>query len=330
MELWHDRGDIPQGLSSVATIGIFDGLHVGHRRVLSRLVECARERSCAAVAVTFDPHPATLHAPQRGVELILPLEDRLHAMAALGVDATWVVPYTWDLAALSPEDFVRSYFVEALGAEAIVIGRDVRFGRDNAGDVETLRELGARFGFSVESVADVCDPERERRYSSTWVRELLSQGRVSEAAAILGRPYRLRGTVVRGFQRGRELGFPTANLDAADVGMVPADGVYAGWLVHSVPGTLAVEQLPAAISVGTNPQFDGVRRTVEAHVLGRSDLDLYDQSVAIDFVERLRPMLKMASVEELLDQMDEDLRECAAILGVPCTGRVAPGSVTAR
>lgn len=330
MQIWRERTEVPAGLTSVATIGIFDGLHQGHRRVLRRVVARAREEGLSAVALTFDPHPAKLHAPDAGLELIMPLPDRLHAMAALGLDATWVVPYTWELAALAPDAFVQQYFVDVLGAKRIVIGRDVRFGRDNAGDLEMLRHLGAGHGIAVEAVEDARERPGERRYSSTWVRELLQEGDVAEAARVLGHPYRLRGTVVRGYQRGRKLGFPTANLAACDIGMVPADGVYAGWLIRSIPDSQAVEQLPSAISVGTNPQFGGVHRTVEAHVLGRYDLNLYDESVAIDFVKRLRPMVKLASVEDLLTQMDDDLRQTAAILGVPPAGRVPPHQVIAR
>ena len=330
MKIWRSIDEVPAGTHSVATIGIFDGVHKGHRFILTHVVERARELGEQAVALTFDPHPATLHTPERGVQLIMPLEDRLNALAAMGIDATLVEHYTWDLAAMSPEDFVKRYFVDALGVRLVVVGADARFGKNNAGDCQTLTRLGKQYGFDVEVIDDINDLTQNRRYSSTWVRAHLAEGDVEGAAAILGHPYRLRGQVVRGFQRGRQLGYPTANLDASQVGMVPADGVYAGWLLAPVPGTSAVMSLPSAISVGTNPQFDGISRTVEAHVLGRADLNLYDQSIAIDFVKRLRPMLKMNSVDELLAQMDDDVRASADVLGVAPSGRVRPQDVTAH
>lgn len=329
MDIWNSLTQVPGGVTSVATIGIFDGVHLGHRRILTRVVERAGVLGVRGVALTFDPHPATLHAPEAGIELIMPLPDRLNALAAVGIDATLVEPYTWELASFRAEDFVRTYFVEALGARVVVVGRDVRFGRDNEGDLETLEELGKRYGFAVDVVDDVHETEADRRYSSTWVRQLLARGDVEAAARVLGHPYRLRGEVVHGFARGRTLGFPTANLRAGEVGMVPADGVYAGWLIVPVEGTGAVAALPSAISVGTNPQFSGTQRTVEAHVLGRSDLNLYGTSVAIDFIKRLRGMVRLDSVEELQVQMDDDLRASADVLGVPPAGRVDPGAVTA-
>ncbi|MBD3689032.1 bifunctional riboflavin kinase/FAD synthetase [Nanchangia anserum] len=330
MDIWKSLTQVPGEMASVATIGIFDGVHLGHRRILTRVVERAEALGVRAIALTFDPHPATLHAPEAGIDLIMPLPDRLNALAALGIDATLVESYTWHLAGMSAEDFVRTYFVEGLGARVVVVGRDARFGRDNEGDLQTLKQLGERYGFAVDVVNDVHETEADRRYSSTWVRQLLARGDVEAAARILGHPYRLRGDVVHGYARGRTLGFPTANLCAGEVGMVPADGVYAGWLIVPVAGTRAVAALPSAISVGTNPQFSGTQRAVEAHVLGRTDLNLYGTSVAIDFVKRLRGMVTLDSVEALQDQMDDDLRASADVLGVPPAGRVDPSAVTAR
>ena len=177
-------------------------------------------------------------------------------------------------------------------------------------------------------VTDIQAPEG-RRWSSSWVRELLAEGDVAGAARVLGHLHRIRGTVEHGFKRGRALGFPTANLHDGIEGVVPADGVYAGWVVRSVPGTESAEFLPAAISVGTNPHFDGIDRTVEAHVLGRSDLNLYGERIAITFVSRIRPMLSFDSLDGLLTQMDEDLRRTAYILGIAVSTRIDPGAVTA-
>ncbi|MDO4888291.1 MAG: bifunctional riboflavin kinase/FAD synthetase [Actinomycetaceae bacterium] len=326
MRVWRSPEDIDLG-RTVVTIGVFDGVHRGHRAVLAETVRQAKRHGLPSVALTFDPHPATVHGAQP-VHLVTTLADRIERLAAAGIDAVYVQQYTLAYARATPRQFVEEQLVGQLGAEAVVVGADVRFGCDNSGDKDTLVELGERFGFDVTLVMDRESP-LGRRWSSTWVRELLAAGDVRGAADVLGRPHRIRGTVVHGFRRGRQLGFPTANLEGENLGEVPADGVYAGWLVRSVPGTKATEHLPAAISVGTNPQFDGTQRTVEAHVLGRADLDLYGEDVAIDFVERLRPMMSFDSVAGLLAQMDEDLRGTAEVLSVPTAGRVDPSAVTA-
>lgn len=321
MKVWTDLTQVPGNQRSVVTIGNFDGMHRGHARVVETCVERARKRGCDAVALTFDPHPRSVHRPDDPMPLIMSLETRLDAMSTTGLDATLVASYDPSLFSLSPEEFVADYLVERLGATEVVVGEDFRFGRGNEGDVQTLQQLGARYGFAVAMVTDV-RAEEGRRWSSSWVRQLLAEGRVAEVADVLGHPYRLVGTVQHGEKRGRTLGFPTANLDAGEGVLAPADGVYAGWLVREVPGhEQAQEFLPAAISVGTNPQFSGKLRTVEAHVLGRDDLDLYGQRVAVVFTKRLRPMMKFDSVDDLLDQMDEDLRQTAASLGVRAATR---------
>lgn len=328
MKIWTDLESIPEGQRSVVTIGNFDGMHNGHRRVVSSCVERARKRGVDAVALTFDPHPTQVHRPELGLELISPLRDRLDAMAASGLDATLVIHYDESVYSLDAEEFVTTFLVDRLGVLEVVVGEDFRFGRGNAGTVDTLRALGRRYDFDVVMVTDIQAPEG-RRWSSSWVRELLAEGDVAGAARVLGHLHRIRGTVEHGFKRGRALGFPTANLHDGIEGVVPADGVYAGWVVRSVPGTESAEFLPAAISVGTNPHFDGIDRTVEAHVLGRSDLNLYGERIAITFVSRIRPMLSFDSLDGLLTQMDEDLRRTAYILGIAVSTRIDPGAVTA-
>lgn len=329
MKIWYELAQVPGDQRSVVTIGNFDGMHNGHRRVVASCVERAARRGAEAVAVTFDPHPTQVHRPELGLELISPLRDRLDAMAASGLDGTLVVHYDASVYSLEPEEFVEEFLVDRLGAIEVVVGQDFRFGRGNSGTVDTLRELGRRYGFDVTMVTDIEAPEG-RRWSSSWVRELLEVGDVAGAARVLGHLHRIRGTVEHGFKRGRELGFPTANLGGGIEGVVPGDGVYAGWLVRAVPGTQSAEFLPAAISVGTNPQFEGVERTVEAHVLGRSDLNLYGERIAVTFVARIRPMMSFDSVEDLLRRMDDDLRQTAYVLGIAVATRVDPATVTAR
>ena len=344
MEVWYGAEQVPTTLSapggpgSVVAIGVFDGVHRGHQAILGRVVERARELAAGgkrplAVAVTFDPHPAQVHRPGQHLPMVASLADRLTLLASTGLDAVLVVHYTLDFADQGAEDFVRTWLEGLLGARAVVVGDDVRFGRGNEGDARTLEQIGAADGLEVEIVRDVLAP-CGRRWSSTWVRQLLEEGDVAGAAEVLGRAHRLRGTVVHGHKRGREIGFPTANLEAATAGVVPPDGVYAGWLVRS-PGSgedqaAGEERLAAAVSIGTNPTFDDVpERVVEAHVLGRTDLDLYGEVVGVELVERLRPMLAFDGLEPLLAQMRRDVVSCAAVLGVPAPGPLRPEDVTA-
>lgn len=330
MKIWYHESDIPVDFGDTAlTIGIFDGVHKGHSEILAQTVAVAREKEILALALTFQPHPRTVHHPGQELKLVTSLEDRLERLEAAGIDIVFVQHYDLEFAATPPEQFIEDLLVKKLHAKAVVVGQDVRFGKNNRGDGQLLSEVGTKLGIDVRIISDICDSSG-RRWSSTWVRDLLAQGDVAGAAKVLGRPHRIRGVVEHGFKRGRELGFPTANLFASNLGEIPAQGVYAGWLGQEVPGTKAVIKLPAAISIGMNPQFDGDRLTVEAHVLGRSDLNLYGQEISIEFIEYLRPMLKFDSVAQLLAQMDDDLRRCALVLGVPVAYRVNPADVTAQ
>lgn len=321
---WTDRHEIPAGYGpSVVTLGNFDGVHRGHAEVLGRMVARARQIGGRAVAVTFSPHPAAVHRPEERLELLTGDVDRLELLAATGLDATLVLAYSLEFAQQSPRRFVLDHLVRPLNASVVVVGRDVRFGRDNAGDLTTMRELGREYGFDVEVVEDHAGSHgpAQRRWSSSWVRELLAAGDVAGAAEVLGRPHRLRGTVVRGDQRGRDLGFPTANLAPDASGMVPADGVYAGYLrVIDPPGgpVAGTAALAAAISVGTNPTFDGVERRVEAYVLGRDDLELYGRQVVLELVGRIRPTVRFDSVEDLVARMHVDVTEVASLLAGSC------------
>ena len=263
------------------------------------------------------------------LHLVSTLDDRLDRLAVAGIDMAYVQEYSLDYAQASPRDFIVQQVVGMLKAKVIVVGEDVRFGKNNEGNAQYLCELGEELGIEIVLIPDLSDESTGRRWSSTWLRELLAKGDVEHARNILGRAHRIRGEVVHGFQRGRMMGFPTANLMGESLGEVPADGVYAGWLIrHSDEHALVY--LPAAISIGTNPQFGNDERSVEAHVLGRSDLNLYGENVAVEFIERIRSMKKFGSVDELLAQMDEDIRQTAKILGVPSAGRINPEDVTAQ
>ncbi len=317
VQRWYGLDDIPADLGpTVVTLGNFDGVHRGHREVLTRVVREAADRDALPVAVTFDPHPIAVLYPDRAPAAVTSLEQRLDALASVGVGAVLVIEFTRDFAQQTPEEFVRGTFVDALGACAVVVGKDTRFGVRNSGDVGTLRELGAAHGFEVIALDDIGEGADEgARWSSTQLRAELLAGNVDHAAQILGRPHRVTGTVVHGDHRGRELGYPTANLSQDHEGLVPADGVYAGWLVRLGLDESAPDRtLPAAVSVGTNPTFDGHQRRVEAYVLDRTDLDLYGERVAVEFVSHLRPTLKFESIDTLVEQMAQDVVRCREIL----------------
>ncbi len=326
MQRWNELSEAAQdlaaaGSSTVVTIGNFDGVHRGHRAVLSRLVKEARHRDALAVAITFDPHPLAVLFPDRAPQPLTGLEHKLELLSETGLDASLVMAFTRELAAWSPERFVQSVLVDALRVTAVVVGEDMRFGHRNSGDVSTLRALGETHGFEVLLLEDLgIEAEADgvgRRWSSTWVRELLAAGDVVTAETVLGRPHRMTGIVVHGDHRGRLLGYPTANMAQDSVGMVPADGVYAGWLVQlGLPEHDPARRLPAAISVGTNPTFDGHQRRVESYVLDRDDLDLYGQEVGVEFVRLLRPTLRFDGVEALIAQMQVDVEQCRPVLGL--------------
>jgi riboflavin kinase/FMN adenylyltransferase len=296
----------------VATLGNFDGVHKGHQAVLATVVERARAEGARAVAVTFDPHPVAVLHPERAPQIITGPQQRLDLLADSGLDAVLVMEFTHEFALWSPERFVVEVFVKALGASVVVVGEDTRFGVRNSGDVDTLRQIGAEHGFEVLALQDIGDGGR---WSSSRVRRLVTAGDVAAASGILGRPHRVCGEVVHGDHRGRELGYPTANLSQESAGLVPADGVYAGWLLRpSLPESDPDRVMPAAISVGTNPTFAGTARRVEAYVLDRTDLDLYGENVAVEFVERLRPTEKFDSIEALLVQIADDVVRARAVL----------------
>ncbi len=314
MHRWTDSHQTPDALRPcVVTLGNFDGVHRGHKAVIGAALEAGSRLGLPTVAVTFDPHPIAVLRPTQAPVLITPTPLRDELLGQTGLDGLLVLEFTEEFARQSPEDFVREVFVRGLQARAVVVGMDTRFGYRNSGDIVVLQDLGDRFGFEVVALDDVGDGER---FSSTIVRRQLTEGDVAEAARLLGRPHRVVGTVVHGNHRGRGLGYPTANLAADSLGYVPAEGVYAGWLTRvDQPAEAPDRTLPCAISVGTNPTFDTHdRRTVEAYCLDRDDLDLYDETVMVEFVEHIRPTVKFESIEDLLVAMAADVQRCRELL----------------
>jgi riboflavin kinase/FMN adenylyltransferase len=309
---WQGLDEVPPGWGeSVITIGQFDGVHLGHQRVVARAAELGRERGLPVVAITFDPHPDEVIRPGSHPPFLCSTRRRAELLGGLGVDAVCLLPFTLEFSRLDPDEFVRAVLVDKLHAAAVVVGEDFRFGHKARGDVQLLDKLGEKYDYTVEGLPLlVLDDET---ISSTAIRALLEAGDVAGAAKLLGRPHRVEGVVVRGHQRGRQLGFPTANVESPPHTAIPADGIYAGWLSTLDEAGAEMNRWPAAISIGTNPTFDGQARTVEAYALDRTDLDLYGLHAAIDFVARLRGTLRFDSIDALVEQMHEDVDEAREI-----------------
>lgn len=311
MERFSELDEVPDDFGeTVVVIGNFDGVHRGHQMLLDTLIERARATGRKAVAVTFWPHPLHVHLPDSGPQLITGLSSRLNQLEHWGLDAVLTVNYTLEFARQSPREFVQNYLLDGLGAKEVVAGEGIRFGWQNVGNLEVMQQLGDELGFDV-TVQQLITQDSGRRWSSSWARELLQRGEVDEAGRILGRAHTVSGIVVHGFKRGRELGFPTANLGEDTDGFIPGDGVYAGWLIRADG-----QRLPAAISVGTNPTFENVARSVEAYVLDRTDLDLYDEYVTFEFTKRLRGNTKFDGIDALIKQMTADVDAARVELGV--------------
>ena len=311
MQRWRGLEDIPEDWGrSVVTIGSYDGVHRGHQLIIRHAVDRARQLGIPAVVVTFDPHPSEVVRPGSHPPLLAPHHTRAELMAELGVDAVLILPFTTEFSKLSAADFVVKVLVDKLHAKAVVEGPNFRFGHKAAGNVEFLIEQGKVYDFEVEVVDLFVRGEAGggEPFSSTLTRRLVAEGDMAGAREILGRPHRVEGVVVRGAQRGRELGFPTANVETLPHTAIPADGVYAGYL-HAQG-----EIMPAAISVGTNPQFDGTERTVEAYAIDRVGLDLYGLHVAVDFLAYVRGQAKFDSLDALLEQMAEDVKRCRELV----------------
>jgi riboflavin kinase/FMN adenylyltransferase len=317
VQRWRGLDAVPSGWGRcVATIGVFDGVHRGHRVIIGRAVERARSAGLPSVVVTFDPHPAEVVRPGGHPPLLTTTARKGGLLESLGVDVMCVLPFTRELSRLTPDEFVHAALVERLHVAAVVVGVNFRFGHKAAGDVQRLSELGRTFGFVVEEVALFSADDTP--LSSTLVRSCVAAGDVERAAAALGRPHSVEGVVVRGDRRGRQLGFPTANIEPVTHAAVPADGVYAGWL------SAGEDRWPAAVSVGTNPTFEGRQRRVEAYVLDR-EVDLYGRHVQVEFVARLREMRRYDTPGELVEQVHADVARTREVLGSGSAGLAGGG-----
>jgi len=309
---WYGLDEVPEDWGkSVVTIGAFDGVHRGHQRDLTRATEIARRLGLPAVVVTFDPHPDEVTRPGSHPAVLSSARRRAQLLGSEGIDAVCVLPFTLEFSRLGPDEFVRTVLVDRLHTVVVVVGEDFRFGHKAAGDVGLLAKLGEKYDFTAEGLPLLVT--EGQTMSSSAIREMLVAGDVAGAATALGRPHRVEGTVIRGHQRGRDMGFPTANLESPAHTAIPADGIYAGWLSRLDAQGKDVERWPAAISIGTNPTFGENVRTVEAYALDRDDLDLYGVHAAIDFTHRLRGTQRFDSVEALVEQMHQDVEQVRAL-----------------
>ncbi|MFP7832967.1 bifunctional riboflavin kinase/FAD synthetase [Marisediminicola sp. LYQ134] len=317
MRFFPALDEVPAGFGpSAVTFGKFDGLHVGHRAIVDTLTAAARARSLTSTVVTFDRNPLSLLAPERNPRSLVSSRRKVELFDDAGVDAMVQLRFDLAFSRMPADDFIRTVLVDALDARVVLVGPGTRFGAGGRGTFDTLVEAARTMGFDVERLDPV--GEGSEPVSSTRIRGALDRGEITDAARWLGRLPSVRGIVVHGQKRGRELGYPTANLSPDLEGFIPADGVYAGYL------SVAGERLPAAISIGNNPTFEGVpQRQVEAHVLD-ADLDLYDLEVEVEFVDRIRGMEKFDSLPALITQMDNDTVRVRAALASHGGGSV-PG-----
>jgi riboflavin kinase/FMN adenylyltransferase len=292
----------------VVVIGNFDGVHRGHQQLINVARDAAGDGTL--IAVTFWPHPMSVIRPDRTPLLLTSLDERKKLLRSAGVDEVVVVDFTDTVASWPPETFVDTV-LRPLQPTLIMVGENFRFGFRAAGDVSLLTRLGKETGtFEVEGVCLYSADDQPD--SSTRIRAAIAAGDVEEAGRLLGRPFRVRGVVIKGAQRGREMGFPTANVPVPEGLAVPADGVYAGWV--TCLDRPDAERWPAAISVGSNPTFVGENRRVESYVLDRTDLELYGIEIAVDFEHRLRGQIKYSGMEALIDQMHLDIDRARTLL----------------
>ncbi|MFY9587868.1 MAG: bifunctional riboflavin kinase/FAD synthetase [Actinomycetota bacterium] len=310
MKTIQGLGGVPPDVKpSVATVGVFDGVHVGHQMLIGRVVEEARNRAANAVVVTFDRHPLELLSPPDAPQLITTLRQRAEVFEELGVDVLLVLRFDDKFRQYPAEHFIEAVLVEALGVVHLVVGANFRFGHGGTGTVEMLTDLGAKHGFTVDVFKLLGEEKGQPAVSSSLIRRQLAEGDVEHVAEELGRPFRLEGHVVKGAGRGRELGIPTANLDVPDKVILPKVGIYAGYLEH------AGERHEAVISVGYNPTFEERDRPiVEVHALD-FDADLYGKVIGVEFTHHLRDEVKFESADALMEQIRRDITQARELLG---------------
>lgn len=321
MELLHHPGDCGSPRPSAVTIGAYDGVHTGHRLVIDRVKRVASEQGLASAVVTFDRHPASVVRPESAPKLLTDLDQKLELLAGTGIDRVLLVRFDHERSTEPAEDFVREVLVGCLHTKAVVVGHDFHFGYKRLGSVPMLQDMGAELGFDVTGIRLFSDGMDREPISSTRIRALLAEGAVGEAASLLGRPHQVRGVVAHGDERGRLLGYPTANVSLPASIALPADGVYAGW--YQRPDGV---RRPAAISLGRRPTFykDSGLSLLEVFLLD-FDGDLYDEPARVEFVAHLRGQARFESPHALVEQMGRDVATTRQVLGNSVPGTFGAG-----
>jgi riboflavin kinase/FMN adenylyltransferase len=298
---------VPEDFAETAVaIGKFDGIHLGHQQLFHELIHFSEEAGLAAAVLTFDRHPDAFLKPGTEPDAIIGPIQKARILEAIGADALITLRFDQELANLTPEQFVLNHLIP-MKAKLVLVGQGFRFGHKGSGSIVELRELGQRYGFTAKEIPTVVFGELP--VSSTEIRKAITAGNIKVANIMLGRNHQTEGLVEHGRKIGRQIGFPTANLARNSEGLLPVDGVYAGWL-HA-DGI----RYPAAHSVGTNDSIAAVPRLLESHVIGRDDLDLYDKIVTCEYFEQVRPWAKYESMEKLIEQISSDVEACKRVLG---------------
>jgi riboflavin kinase / FMN adenylyltransferase len=291
---------------AVVTSGTFDGVHLGHRKILQRLTEVAQQRQGKSVVITFHPHPRAVIASEKPVKLLSTLDEKIELLAQNGIDHLVVIPFTREFSELSSEDFIQQILIQKIGTKTLVIGYDHRFGKNREGGFDFLKENVHKYGFSIEEISrqDI----EHLTVSSTRIREALLMGNIPTANHFLGRKYGLSGLIVKGRQLGRTIGVPTANIQVREENkLIPTDGVYAVWVGYKDA------RFGGMMNVGNRPTVDGTFKTIEVHLLD-FDQDIYGENLRIEFVEKVRDEQKFSGLEALKAQIDQDKIKIKSIL----------------
>ncbi len=303
----YSLSDLPLSFSTVIAIGAFDGLHLGHLRLLEEAKKLGEELLATPVMLTFSPHPREVLQPQIPFYYLTLLDEKIETLSALSFPVMVVLPFTRSLAELTPDIFVEQYLVDYLKVKAVIVGYNFRFGRGRSGDAEFLLKMGEKYHFMVRIVEPV---EIEGiRVSSSLIRELLLKGEIERANKLLGRPYSLKGRVISGKGRGRILGFPTANLEISSKKLIPKEGVYATWVY------IDNKKFKGALNIGKNPTFEDKKLSIEVHILDFSE-DLYNKTIKIELIKYIRGEQKFPSIEQLVEQIKKDCQVVKEILSV--------------
>ncbi len=306
MRVFRHIDELPAFQNAVLTIGTFDGVHIGHKKILSRIKEIAKEENGESILITFDPHPRIVLSNDDSVRLLTTLNEKTELLRANGIDNLVVAKFSRSFSEMTPEEYITDFLYKRFQPNVVVIGYDHKFGKNRAGDINFMKDKGAELGFRVEEIPK--QEVDEMAVSSTKIRNALQEGNIDQANSLLGHAYTVEGTVVRGDGIGRQLGYPTANLQVDDpYKLIPADGVYAVRVNHKA--TI----YNGMLSIGVRPTFNGQMRTIEVNIFD-FEQDIYGQNIKLSFVEKIRPEIEFANADELIKKMDEDKQSALAIL----------------